>query len=209
MEVTVQFKSFEEGIEVSGKAVHAFVDGMGEFKSLGERYMSDAGIGTMAKGRWLFDIDGWYPHQAWLDCFAAIERELGDGVLYKIGCAIPDNVMFPPWSIDLYSAIRAIDAVYHSNHRKNGGDRLYDEATGTMQEGIGHYSYEYVPEKKLIVSVSNTPLPCVFDRGIFTAVARKYDAKAIVIHDDSKPCRKNGAETCTYLISEGTVHARY
>jgi hypothetical protein len=162
----------------------------------------------MKKGKCHFDKDQWYYQQAWLDCFEAIGRELGDGILYKIGFAIPGNVKFPAWAADIRSAIRAIDVVYHINHRKNGAGCLYDAETGTIREGIGSYGYEYVPEKKLIISVSHNPLPCVFDRGIFTAVARKYDERAIVIHDDSKPCRKNGAETCTYLISEGTSYAR-
>jgi hypothetical protein len=204
----VQFKAFEEGIEVSGKAVYAIVDGMGDFKSLGEEYMSGAGIGVMKKGRWQFDIDGWYPQQAWLDCFAAIACEMGDGILYKIGCAIPGNVEFPSWVSGIHSALQAIDVVYHISHRKNGSGCLYDKTTGAVHEGIGHYGYKWVPEKRLIISVNHNPLPCVFDRGIITAAARKYDPNAIVIHDDSQPCRKNGAETCTYLISEGTDYAR-
>ena len=36
----MQFKALEEGIEVNGQTVYAFVDGMGTFKSLGEKYMS-------------------------------------------------------------------------------------------------------------------------------------------------------------------------
>ncbi|GHV39160.1 hypothetical protein AGMMS49546_10750 [Spirochaetia bacterium] len=196
----MQFKAFEDNIEVNGRTVYAFVDGMGDFKSLGEKYMSDAGIGKMKNDKWIFDPEGWYPQQAWLDGFAAVSREVGDGILYKIGCAIPDNAFFPPWVTDIHSAIRSIDIAYHSNHRKNG-KVLFDEKSGTVYEGIGHYGYEQVQGKNLILSVSNNPYPCMFDKGIITAMAQKYDLKAIVFHDDSKPCRKNGAETCTYLVS--------
>jgi hypothetical protein len=201
MEVIMQFKAFEKGIEVNGRTVYAFVDGMGDFKSLGKQYMSDVGIGTMENGKWLFDIDGWYPQQAWLNGFVAVAREVGSGILYKIGCAIPANAEFPPWVTDIHSAIRSIDVAYHTNHRKNGVGCLYDAATDTLLEGIGHYGYERVPGKNLIISVSHNPYPCAFDQGIIYAMARKYDTKVTVVHDDSKPCRKNGAETCTYLIS--------
>ncbi|MDR2552654.1 MAG: hypothetical protein LBD31_05760 [Treponema sp.] len=196
----MQFKAFEEGIEVNGQTVYAFVHGMGAFRSLGEQYMSASGIGRMKNGAWLFDYDGWYPQQAWLDAFAAIAREVGDGILYKIGYAIPCNAEFPPWITDIHSAVKAINIAYHMNHRKNGG-RLYNAQNGTLHEGIGHYGYERVPGKDLIVSVSGNPYPCVFDRGIITAMVQQYDIKAMVIHDDSKPCRRNGAETCTYLVS--------
>ncbi|MDR0585168.1 MAG: hypothetical protein LBG57_12615 [Treponema sp.] len=196
----MQFKALEEGIEVNGQTVYAFVDGMGTFKSLGEKYMSEAGIGKIKNGRWIFDMNGWYPQQAWLDGFAAIAREVGDGILYRIGYAIPSNAEFPSWVADMHSAIKAIDVAYHINHRKNG-IRLFDETSGTIIEGIGHYGYEQIPGKNLIRSVSNNPYPCVFDRGIISAMAQRYAAAAIVVHDDSKPCRKNGAETCTFLVS--------
>jgi hypothetical protein len=197
----MQFKAFEEGIEVNGQTVYAFVDGMGNFKALGEQYMNGVGIGTMKNGKWLFDMNGWYPQQAWLDAFAIIAKEVGDGVLYEIGRAIPINARFPSGVNDMYSTIRAIDIAYHINHRKNGEGCLYDAETGTTREGIGHYGYEQMPGKNLILSVSHNPYPCAFDRGIITAMAQRYDTKALIIHDDSKPCRKNGAETCTYLVS--------
>jgi hypothetical protein len=197
----MQFKAFEKGIEVNGQTVYAFVDGMGDFKSLGEQYMSGVGIGTMKGGKWIFDINGWYPQQAWLDAFATIAGEVGDGVLYKIGRAIPSNAQFPSGVVDMYSAIRAIDIAYHINHRKNGEGCLYDAETETVREGIGHYGYEQMPGRNFILSVSHNPYPCAFDRGIITAMAQRFDTKAIVIHDDSKPCRKNGAETCSYLVS--------
>jgi hypothetical protein len=197
----MQFKAFEQGIEVNGQTVYAFVDGMGSFKTLGEQYMSSVGIGVMKKGKWIFDIDGWYPQQAWLDAFAMVAREVGDGVLYKIGRAIPTNAKFPSGISDMYDAIRAIDIAYHINHRQNGKGCLYDAETGTMREGIGHYGYEQMPGKNLILSESHNPYPCAFDQGLITAMAQIYDIRAFIIHDDSKPCRKNGAETCTYLVS--------
>ena len=52
----MQFKAFEEGIEINGQTVY---------------------------GKWLFGMDAWYPRQTWLDGFAAIPREVGEGVLYK------------------------------------------------------------------------------------------------------------------------------
>jgi hypothetical protein len=100
----------------------------------------------------------------------------------------------------MHSAIKAIDVAYHINHRKNGKP-LFDEDTNTIHEGIGHYGYEQVPGKSLIISRSNNPYPCAFDKGIITSMARQYDVKSFVVHDDSKPCRKNGADSCTYLVS--------
>ena len=196
----MQYKAFEEGIEVNGQTVYSFVHGMGSSKSLGEKYMSEAGIGVIKNGMWLFNFDGWYPQQAWLNGFAAIAKEVGGGILYKIGYAIPSNAEFPPWITDIHSAVKAIDVAYHMNHRKNHRI-LYDASSGILHEGIGHYGYEQVPGKNIIISVSHNPYPCEFDRGIITAMVQQHNVQAVVVHDDSKPCRKNGAETCTYLVS--------
>ena len=70
-----------------------------------------------------------------------------------------------------------------------------------MIEGIGHYGYNKLPDTNMIISVCNNPYPCSFDRGIITEMARKFQPYATVSHDDSKPCRNKGADSCTYVIS--------
>jgi hypothetical protein len=86
------------------------------------------------------------------------------------------------------------------NHRKLGQE-MFSPATGKMLEGIGHYGYEEIPGKKLIISVCNNPYPCAFDRGILAAMAQRFELSSSVAHDNAKPCRKNGADSCTYMIS--------
>jgi len=48
------------------------------------------------------------------------------------------------------------------------------------------------------------PYPCEFDRGIITAMARRFSPggsrQVCVEHDDEAPCRKQGAESCTYHV---------
>ncbi len=85
---------------------------------------------------------------------------------------------------------------------QNIGKMLFDMNTGTMSEGIGHYGYKRdSSEQNRIISVSHNPYPCAFDRGIITAMARKFQHDAVVTHDDSKECRSHGKETCTYIIT--------
>ncbi|HOV14530.1 MAG TPA: hypothetical protein PK771_09625, partial [Spirochaetota bacterium] len=99
-----------------------------------------------------------------------------------------------------HSAIQSIDIAYHLNHRKNG-KVLFDTQNGKMFEGIGHYGYEKVDDKNMIICECKNPYPCAFDKGIITAMAQKFESKAKVIHDDSKPCRKNGTDSCTYIVT--------
>jgi hypothetical protein len=196
----MQFIAFEPGIEVNGQTVFSIVDGLGHFKSIAKDVLLSAGIGSEVDGELKIDINGWYSHDAWLKAFEVISKEIGDYTLKQIGLKIPENAQFPPWVKDIDSAIRSIDIAYHMNHRKNGKP-LFDINTGEMTEGIGHYGYKRIPDQKMIVSECINPYPCAFDLGIITAMAKKFEISASVMHDDSKSCRKNGANGCTYIVT--------
>ncbi len=197
----MQFQAFEKGIEVSGQAVYSIIDGFKQFKSLATKYLLGVGIGEKGKDGFVeLILDAWYSQEKWLEAFKQISETIGTGVLYNTGLAIPEDAIFPSWINDIESAIKSIDIAYHLNHRKNG-IIMFNETTGKMLEGIGHYGYEKVDDKNIIISVCNNPYPCDFDKGILTAMATKFEIKAHIIHDDSKPCRKNNADSCTYIIT--------
>ena len=77
---------------------------------------------------------------------------------------------------------------------------MFDPATGMMLEGIGHYTAQPAGDRK-IVCIAENPYPCDFDRGLITAMAARFERGARVIHDDTAPCRKKGADSCKFLIS--------
>ncbi|MDR1946906.1 MAG: hypothetical protein LBQ51_07060 [Desulfovibrio sp.] len=195
----MQFISFEPGIEVNATTVAAIVRGMSSFTSISGRYLSKVNIGRIVDGELILDMDAWYSQDAWLKAFENIAEQIGDKILFNIGKSIPKSAVFPDWATDIASGIKLIDIAYHINHRKNG-ESLYDMETKTMREGIGHYGCEAVPGKREILSVCKNPYPCVFDRGILTEMATRFEPGAVVIHDDSCECRQNGADSCTYHV---------
>ena len=199
--VIMQYKVFEPDIEVNGSTVYSVIAGLGYFTNLSRRYFSRVNIGTVVNKELRIDLDGWYPQHAWLEAFKNIAEQIGDRVLFRIGLSVPENAQFPPWVVDIDTAIKAIDVAYHLNHRKNGAP-LFDINAGTMIEGVGHYGYERSRDgKNQIISVSHNPYPCAFDLGLITAMAHKFQPNALVKHDDAKECRSHGAETCTYNIT--------
>lgn len=197
----MQYLPFEEGIEVNGRTVWAVVDGFSAYALLASEYLLAEGIGEKsADGMASIDKGSWYSQEAWLRAFARIGDRVGDAVLFRIGLTIPSNAKFPDGTKGLHEAVRSIDVAYHMNHRKNGRV-LYDADTRTMTEGIGHYGFEPVAGEKVIRTVCRNPYPCEFDRGLVTALAQKHEGTSLVVHDDTQPCRKRGADHCTYLIS--------
>lgn len=196
----MQFIAFESGIEVNGQTVYSIVDALGSFKKLAHEILLPSGIGNMTKNGYEIKMDEWYSQTSWLRAFEMIAKEIGEATLKRIGTKIPENAKFPPWVKDIDSAIKSIDIAYHMNHRKNG-TIMFDPDTGKMLEGIGHYGYERIENENKIISKCKNPYPDSFDLGIITAMAKRFELKANIYHDDSKECRKNGGESCTYIIT--------
>ncbi len=190
-----QFIAFVRGVEVSGEAVFSIIDGMGAFRSRALKILSTNGIPEPEPGQW-------YSQQAWLDSFKTISETVGAVTLAVIGRKIPENAHFPPDIDNIEKALESIDVAYHMNHRL-AGEVLFNPRTGEMKEGIGHYGYEKIGEKKVRM-ICNNPYPCDFDRGIIEAMAQRFKPAAClfvkVAHDDSAPCRKKDADRCTYYI---------
>jgi hypothetical protein len=176
-----EFKALAQGVEVNGQTVLTVVDGMNVMRTQAYEILKKHGINNPQP-------KSWYPQQAWLDAFKEIAQRVGRSTLFQIGTKIPDNADFPSNIDTLDKALAAIDIAYHFNHR--GGE-------------IGHYQYIKTGEYTAKMFCNN-PYPCEFDRGIISAMAQRFkpaDVAITIIHDETSPCRKKGAEDCTYLIS--------
>lgn len=190
-----EFVAFDPDVEVNGQTVLSVIDGLGAYKIMGRAMLNSHGITNPVP-------DQWYSQQAWLDAFKEIAGKVGRATLQSIGRQIPEHADWPPTVKTIEDALSSIDIAYHINHRKNGSV-LFDLTTGAIQEGIGHYSFQKTGDRKGTMTCTN-PYPCEFDYGIIEAAAEKFKPDAgvtvTVVHDEST-CRKNGTDTCTYLVT--------
>ena len=177
-----QYKAFDSGVEVSGDAVLSVVEWLGAFRETALDILAEYGIHDPKHGQW-------YSQQSWLDAFKAIANMVGEASLFYVGENIPEKANWPSGINSIEKALASIDVAYHMNHR--GGE-------------IGNYKFQKTGDRSGKM-VCNNPYPCEFDRGIIEAVATKYKPKRSsfvkVEHDDLQPCRQEGADSCTYLIS--------
>jgi hypothetical protein len=195
----MQFKAFEPGIENSGESLGAILEGFREFPSIALKYLHKYGFVKDAKSLDEIDRTKWYSQQSWLSAFEAIATEIGTNSLYKVGRRMPENAILPPNITDVFSALAGVDFAYHMNHRKNG-QIMFDPQTGMMLEGIGHFHFKPAPESNQIVMQCETPYPCDFERGIVSGFATRFQPDAKTVHDAEAPCRKKGANSCTYVV---------
>jgi len=190
-----QFIAINKDVEVNKQTVLSVVEAIGEERGQRLNILIKNGIDIERKE--------WFSQQKWLDSFKDIAISLGDTNLFLIGKAIIDNAIFPPIK-NLEEGLRMIDFAYHMNHRLNS-QVMYDEATGNMIDGIGHYNLvEFNWKNKTAVMVCDNPYPSKFDEGIIAQIVSMHKPTGAIEKvslDLSKETRTRGANTCTYKIS--------
>lgn len=174
------------------------VKGFGAFKRLAAEYLSAEGIGRCGlEGEIIVKPDAWYPLDAYLRALEKIKQEVAPMVLKESGQFVIEEAVMPPALTDILSSLKSLDETYHFNHTKDGV-RMYDAATGRMEEGIGHYLFKQDGPKAGRIEAS-TPYPCEFDEGVTRGMARRFQPNASVTHD-IRTCRNRGDASCTYVV---------
>ena len=97
------------------------------------------------------------------------------------------------------SAMAVFDTGYHMNHRRNG-IVMFNPATRSMLEGIGHYRCASTADGRIVMDV-DAPYHCDFDRGIMMAWALRFERTAVMTHIEPGVCRKTGALRCRYELT--------
>lgn len=189
------------GYGILGQALETMLDGFGAFRSLASAILHEEGIGTLGPdGCTRLDPQVFYPLEAELRAFKKALRQTGPATMFNVGLKVPENAIFPPNVVDVYSSVESLNIAYHMNHSKDGVP-LFDAATGVLTQGIGDYRVTSDRARRQIVVINNTPYPDDFSRGIVAALARKFEKRAQVTLDTSKPTLANGADSSTYLVT--------
>lgn len=181
----VQFVAFDKNTQVSGEVILSTINSFPEnLRALIDRWVSENNIDNPRPNTW-------FNQQSWLNVLKEISAEFGKSTLIETGISIPENITFPPEAIDLESALHSIDVAYHANHR-NGR--------------IGYYKLlSFRDQDHQAVVECNTPYPCHFDRGILTALSRKFlplTARMVDVQlDKNQRSRLDGADASFYIIT--------
>jgi hypothetical protein len=191
----------EPKIEVNCVAVASIVEAFRLLPELAYRILAKHGLGSLRPdGRYVSAPGEWHPVGPVMAAIDEVSRTVGRYKMFEVGKLIPKKAILPPNITDIVTMFRSVDVAYHLNHRKSG-QPMFDPATGTMLEGIGHYGFEMTPGERRIISLCENPYPCDFDHGLMTTFAQRFERHAHVDHVNTQPCRKDGASSCTYEIT--------
>lgn len=151
---------------------------MGAFEMMGKNILLSHGIDEEPKE------NQWYNHQKFLDALREITAKTGPHTINLIGSRIAEGAKFPDTVTTLPGALEHLGEAYRVNHK--GDTKSYKRCIKVNEQVF-----------KVVVE---TPYPCDLDTGYLKGLAGRFGIKAMITHDDSQPCRKNGADSCTYII---------
>lgn len=185
-----EFRSYEpERVEVLGEVIESFALGFPEdLRKFGQAALGKHGLGEVAPNKF-------YMAQPFLDAMRDVGQLMGRNMISRIGELIAMRVKLPPDFDRLEAALGGLDRGYHSKYR--GGE-------------IGHWEYVHQGDVGGLIRgimVSTNHYCCAFDRGVLEGFAKRFRpdgvTDVVVRHDDSQPCRKDGGDSCTYVITWG------
>lgn len=187
-----------ETIFLRNEIMEAYIEAFKAIPDAPQRALARYGLGAVGPNG-QFEVIEWVPVAKWLLVLNELEGLMGPQKAVEIGMNIVDRIVFPPEAKDIQSAFQLFDVGYHINHVKDG-QPMFDPATGTMVDGIGHYKCTYVSKRRAVLEV-DAPYPCDLDRGIVQGWARRYEKTAIVTHLEPSVCRKTRGRACRYEVS--------
>jgi hypothetical protein len=137
--------------------------------------------------------ENWYSLQPVLDALKEIEETFGHYLLKEVGQQAAERAPIPPEINSLRAVLLSLNPTLHKFHRGGdiGGYEVTEEQTS---QGLTRYQV-----------VASTPYPCSLTGGYMEGFAKRFGTRdwkeVLVRHDDASPCRRQGADTCTYFLT--------
>jgi len=157
-----------------------------DFQEIIKKILAGHGIEEIVQERW-------YHFQSILDALKEIEDKFGHHLLRQVGEQAATLAPIPPEITTLKACLLSLNTTL-SRICRGGGIGGYE----VSEEGTGQGFTRYVV-------TASTPFPCSLTNGYLEGYANRFKAsenkEVVMRHDEERPCRRDGAETCTYIIS--------
>jgi len=178
-----EFKCDVEHAKVNGSSVSLYLSAFGSYIKRGQQTLCRYfGVDELSD-----DLNTWYSLSKFLEAMEEFQKQFGQELIHKMGSVVFEKAVFPPELDSVEKAMQMANMAYYMNHQCEEGE-------------IGGYSWEKTSDNSGII-VSDSPYPCAFDQGLLESMVKKFAPDGKVDHDDSKPCRHQGDDSCTFLIS--------
>lgn len=198
----MEFVNKVKGLYISGRAIRTLVELLGEDKPIAIKIMKFHKItDDQAPEKFSINPDEWYDLDRYLLGLKDIQAKVGEEKLRQVAFTTIQFAPLPTFIQDISASLRHLDKAYHLNLSRDGIKTMFDEATGKSGEGAGKILTEIIPGIRKAVCTSTTCFPTSYEQGLIEGFAKKFQQTAVVTLDKSKPMKKYGADSNTFVIN--------
>jgi hypothetical protein len=128
----------------------------------------------------------WYELSKFLNTLAEFQKRFGRDFIKNVGKGVFTNAPFPPGIDSVEKGMSMTNEAYYMNHQASPGE-------------VGSYIWTQESDNKGVMFCDN-PYPCAFDYGLLEGISQTFSPNAMVFHDNTKPCRQKGGDSCTFIV---------
>lgn len=177
-----EFEFADPSVFITRAGMSPFLAAFGAYQSRGEKVVKrHLGVEELST-----DPEACFPLSGYLASIRELQEQFGATFIRKVGIFIFEKAVFPPGLDSAAKVLASVDVAYHMNHRNAEGK-------------IGGYHWSADGDTRGIMFCDN-PYPCSMDTGLLEGVTSRFSPNWKVSHDESKPCRAKGGDSCTYIV---------
>lgn len=177
-----EYEPYEQGIEVTGEAIQAVIDGVGQFSTVSEQttrsLFVDNGLPPTPK------LNEWYALSTYLDGIDSMVEAFEDTTIERIGKQLTFVVDWPGPRSSVEAAMATLASWFRRTHRGGNAGTIGFERTGPDSGRVR----------------CETPYPCALERGMISGLS-SHAGSALVTVTEVGHCREEGGDNCVYELS--------
>jgi hypothetical protein len=200
----MEFVNKVRGLYISGRAIRTLVELLGEAKPIGIKIMKFHKItDDQAPEKFFINPDEWYDLDRFLLGMKDIQAKVGEEKIRQVAFTTIQYAPLHTSIQDIVSSLKHMNRAYLLNLSRDGIKTLFDESIGSGKQidVAGKITADPIPGINKAVCTSTTCFPTFYEMGLIEGFARKFQSNAVVTLDKSKPMKKYGGDSNTFVLN--------
>lgn len=202
----MEFVNKVRGLYIAGRAIRTLVELLGEAKPMAIKIMKFHKItDDQAPEKFSINPDEWYDLDRYLLGMKDIQEKVGEEKMRQVAYTTIQYAPLPNNIQDIVSSLKHMNRAYLLNLSRDGMKTIFDELhashSAKQPDAAGKILAEPIPGINKAICTSTTCFPTYYELGLVEGFARKFQPKAVVTLDKSKPMKKYSGESNTFVVN--------
>lgn len=198
----MEFVNKVRGLYISGRAIRTLVELLGESKQMAIKIMKFHKLtDDQAPEKFSVNPDEWYDLDRFLLGMKDIQEKVGEEKIRQVAYTTIQFAPLPSQIQDIIASLSHMNRAYLLNLSRDGIKTMSDEPGGKQSEAVGKIAASPVPGIRKAICVSTTCFPTFYELGLVEGFAKKFQPAATVTLDKTKPMKKYGGESNTFIVN--------